>query len=213
VPTAAINNQDWAVYSLKDVLARNVNIKRRLTQQDKLKVAVDLASSVLQLYKTPWMDERWGKEDVFFIHRPGASPASIYEHPFVCRKFTTTQPATTQTSTPGACRVIRNQTLFTLGILLIELWYGKSIDELQIPRDRDCVGTPGVEWCTADRLIEEEIEFEAGKRYSDAVRRCIRCDFDRKDMSLDNESFQHAVYDGVVALLEKTLQHFTGSMD
>lgn len=95
-----------------------------------------------------------------------------------------------------------------LGLLLIELWYGKSIEELQEPCDLDCAGTPGVAWCTADRLVENEIEFEAGKRYSDAVRRCIRCDFDRRDMSLDSEGFQQAVYDGVVALLERTLEQF-----
>ncbi|KAF2267559.1 hypothetical protein CC78DRAFT_576929 [Lojkania enalia] len=205
------DQQQWAAYSLKDVLSHDPKIKRRLTQQDKLRVAVDLASSVLQLYKTPWLDEALEKDDVFFIHRPGAAPASIYEHPFVCRKFTTLQNVDTSQSGQkrwARYKVIRNQTLFTLGILLIELWYGKPIEELRTPSDLDCEGTPGVEWCTAERLVETEIEFEAGPKYSDAVRRCIRCDFDRKDMSLDNESFQQAVYDGVVALLEKTLQQF-----
>lgn len=204
--------QQWTAYSLKDVLARNTNLKRRLTQHDKLRIAVDLSSSVLQLHKTPWLNEQWGKEDVFFIHRPGASPASVYEHPFVCQKFGTRPAEDSQCASKSlnsTCRVIRNQTLFTLGILLIELWYGKCIEELQMPCDLDCTGTPGVAWCTADRLVENELEFEAGKRYSDAVRRCIRCDFDRKDMSLDNESFQQAVYGGVVGLLETTLQQFS----
>lgn len=77
-----------------------------------------------------------------------------------------------------------------------------------MPCDLDCQGTPGVTWCTAERLVESEIEFEAGRRYSDAIRRCIRCDFDRKGMNLENESFQHAVYYGVIVLLEKTLQQF-----
>ena len=108
--------------------------------------------------------------------------------------------------------MIRNQTLFTLGILLIELWYGKPIEELQQPCDLNCQGTPGVTWCTAERLIENEIEFEAEKGYSDAVRRCVRCDFDRSDMSLDKETFQRAVYEGVVKLLEQTLQQFTTSL-
>jgi hypothetical protein len=204
------SQQQWESYSLKTILNRTANINRRLTQHDKLRVAVDLASSVLQLYKTPWLDEQWGKEDVLFIRRPGASIASIYEHPFVCRTFTSQGTAIASTPASGAtCRVIRNQTLFTLGILLIELWYGKPIEECQQPSDLDCQGTPGVTWCTAVRLIETEIEFEAGKRYSDAVRRCIRCDFDRSDMSLDNENFQRAVYEGVVMLLERTLQQFT----
>ena len=37
---------------------------------------------------------------------------------------------------------------------------------------------------------------EPGKLYSEAVRRCIRCDFDRRDMDLDSENFQEAVFDG-----------------
>jgi hypothetical protein len=105
-------------------------------------------------------------------------------------------------------RVIRNQTLFTLGILLIELLYGTSIEELQSPRDVDCKNTPGVVWCTAERLVDEEIEFQGGPLYLDAVRRCIRCDFDRKESNLDDEAFQQAVFDGVVTPLEKTLQRF-----
>jgi hypothetical protein len=206
------SQQQWAAYSLKEVLAQTSKLHRRLTRHDKLKLAVDLASSVLQLYNTPWLEEQWGKDDVYFIHRPEASSASVFEHPFVCRKFGAQVVSTAKTTTTSttACRVIRNQTLFALGILLIELWYGKPIEELQTVPDLDCAGTPGVTWCTAERLVEHEMEFDAGKRYSDAVRRCIRCNFDSKETSLNNESFQQLVYDGVVKLLEKTLQQFHG---
>jgi hypothetical protein len=162
-------DQDWKAYTLRDILERQVQAQniRRLSQLDKLRIAVDLASSVLQLYKTPWLSDDWGKEDVFFIQRPGDSPAAIYEHPFMHRRFISSAAISslqTSVSARPAFRVIRNQTLYTLGILLIELWYGKTMDQLQKPCDLDCGGTPGVQWCTADRLVEEEIEFEAGKR-------------------------------------------------
>jgi hypothetical protein len=93
--------------------------------------------------------------------------------------------------------------------LLIELLYGKPMEELQIPGDLNCQGTPGVAWCTAVRLIDEEIEFEGGPRYLGAVRRCIRCDFNRREADLDDVAFQQAVFEGVVAALERTLQQFT----
>ncbi|KAF1941763.1 hypothetical protein EJ02DRAFT_191853 [Clathrospora elynae] len=202
------NQQQWTAYSLREVLTQRTNIGRRLTKHDKLRVAVDLASSVLQLYKTPWLDEQWSDNDVYFIHRPGV-PLSVYEHPFVYRRLPSSPGSlSVSTSQQAAYRVIRNQTLFTLGILLIELLYGKPIEELQTPRDLDCQGTPGIAWCTAERLIKEELEFEAGPRYLDAVRRCIRCDFNRKESSLDDKDFQQAVFDGVVAPLERTLQQF-----
>ena len=204
-----ICSDQWTTFSLNDVLCQNPRLGTALTQNDKLRLAVDLASSALQLYKTPWLNEKWGKDDVFFIQRPWAK--SLYDYPFVSQNFSPCHTAISSTSCsatkPKPCRVIRNETLFTLGVLLIELWYGKSIEELQIPADRDCEGTPGVAWCAADRLVDE-IEFQAGKRYSEAVRRCVRCDFDRRDISLDSESFQQAVYNGVVALLERNLEQF-----
>jgi hypothetical protein len=163
---------------------------------------------VLQLFKTPWLDEQWSDNDVYFVHSPGLPLSTVYKHAFVYRRLST-PPATTLPTTQAAVyRVIRNQTLFTLGIVLIELLYGKSIEELQTTRDLDCQGTPGVAWCTAERLIEEEIEYEAGPGYLVAVRRCIRCDFDRRESNLDDAAFQQAVFDGVVVPLEKTLQQF-----
>jgi hypothetical protein len=163
---------------------------------------------VLQLYKTPWLDEQWSDNDVYFVHRPGQPLSKVYEHPFAYRKFSS-PPAPPLANAQGAVhRVIRNQTLFTLGIILVELLYGKSIEELQAPCDLDYQGTPGVAWCTAERLIEEEIEYEAGPRYLNAVRRCIRCDFNLKESSLDDGDFQQAVFDDVVAPLERTLQQF-----
>jgi hypothetical protein len=179
-------------------------------QHDKFKVAVDLASSVLQLYKTPWLNDNWGDDDVYFVHRPGAPLSSIYQHPFIYRKFPLPSASASPVNPPPARSIIRNQTLFTLGILLIELLYGTSIEELQTTKDLDCQGTPGAVWCTAERLVEEELALEAGQLYSDAVRRCIRCDFNLKTSSLDDQDFQQAVFDGVVAPLEKTLQRFNG---
>jgi hypothetical protein len=211
-PTCQTNQQHWTAYTLRQVLTprAGVGFGRRLMQHDKFKLAVDLASSVLQLYKTPWLNDNWGKDDVYLVRRPGSSLNTVYQHLFIYRKFSSFTAQPDSINQPPARSIIRNQTLFTLGILLIELLYGSSINELQTAQDLNCQGTPGVVWCTAERLIEEEITLEAGQPYSDAVRRCIRCDFNRKTSSLDDQDFQQAVFDGVVAPLEKTLQRFNG---
>lgn len=196
-------------YTLRQILTKQTRTDMRLTQHDKLRIAVYLASSVLQLYKTPWLDENWDHGDVHFVHRPNAEATSILEQPYIHRKLIPTapnQPLQTQQVTFG---IVRNQTLFALGILLIELWYGKPMEDLVEAGDIDYPGTPGVMWYTAERLIKTDIEFEAGKRYADVVRRCIRCDFDRMDSNLGDESFQRAVFDKVVTPLEITLQQFS----
>jgi hypothetical protein len=212
LPVCPDNQTKWSAYTLRQVITQQAGFGRPLTQRDTYKVAVELALSVLQFYQTPWLSDNWSGSDVYFVHRTGTPLASVYHHPFVYRKLSHAADPGIVSQSP-ARRVIRNETLFTLGILLIELLYRKPMQELQEPQDRDCEGTPGVIWCTAERLIEnEEIADRGGEPYADAVRRCIRCDFNSRNTSLCDQNFQRAVYDGVVAPLEATLQHFNGEI-
>lgn len=84
------NFHKWAAYTWRQVLTKHASVSRPLTQLDKFTVAVDLASSVLQLYRTQWLEERWDEDDVYFVHRPGAPLRSIYQHPFIYRRLSST---------------------------------------------------------------------------------------------------------------------------
>jgi hypothetical protein len=204
--------QPWKTYTLDQILAGTQDRLSPLSLRDKLKIAVDLASGVIQLHKTPWMNDIWKQNDVLFVLRPGTPQSTLYEHPFVYRELcqTTTQQAT-NTSSAANSRVIRNQTLYILGIVLIELCYGRNLQAFQEPEDLQCDGTPGVEWCTADRLLRtNDLENHVGKRYADAVRRCVYCDFGVDNADLADENFQQVVYEGVLEKLEESLQHIEG---
>ncbi|KAL9618858.1 MAG: hypothetical protein Q9160_006448 [Pyrenula sp. 1 TL-2023] len=113
--------------------------------------------------------------------------------------------------TPKTHRMIRNPVLFALGVLLIELCFGRPFEDLKFPDEKaspkDIDIDLSLDWVAADRLIDE-VYLKAGDRYGDAVRHCIRCDFDRRGTSLEDEDFQRAVYDGVVSLLETDLKQF-----
>jgi hypothetical protein len=204
------HQQHGIAYSLNQILTKQISNTPRLTQLATLKLAVDLSSSVLQLYKTPWLPDDWDEKNVYFVDRAGTLEPSIYDFPYIHRQFSSSAASLAAQTPQQRYRIIRNQTLYTLGILLIELWYGKTIKDLQTIADLDSQGTPGPAWCAAERIVETEIEFDAGRRYADAVRRCIRCDFDRnmKDMSLGTVDFQKAVFYGVLLPLEQTLEDF-----
>jgi len=210
-PPAPPNNQEqWTAYTLRQVLSKQAGVGRQLARADTYKIALHLASSVLQLYQTPWLSNDWSDVDVYFVLRPGTSLASVYQHPFIYRDLSTVAGQGSPPQQP-ANKIIRSQTLFSLGVVLIELLYRRSIEELQTPEDLQCGGTPGVIWCTADRLITtEQIELEGGNDYANAVRRSIRCDFDFANWKLEDRDFQKAVYSGVVAPLEVAHRHFTG---
>ncbi|XPS78885.1 hypothetical protein M3J09_010884 [Ascochyta lentis] len=205
------NQQQWTTCTLDQILAGTASHLAPLGLRDKLRVAVDLASGVLQLHNTPWLSEDWKQSDVWFVHHPGLPRSSIYEHPFVCRELSQIAVQQDMGTSTKVYRVIRNRTLYILGIVLIELCYGKPMQALEEPDDVQCEGTPGISWCTADRLIRtKDLENHIGKRYADAVRRCVYCDFGVDEANLEDATFQQVVYQEVVEKLEVSLQHVEG---
>jgi hypothetical protein len=133
---------------------------------------------------------------------------TTYDQPFVSRGLNANFPASTNAIPSSMVRMIQNQTLFALGIALIELWYGKPLSELHEAEDgpqnpTDLQGSFITRLNTAHRLADELAD-EAGAKYSDAVRRCIRCDFSLRENSLEDVQLQKAVYQGVVIQLKAT---------
>lgn len=165
----------------------------KLTRKERLQLALTLAASVLQLHKTPWLNEQWGTDDILFLQ--GTS------HPYITRSFLSTPPSPPDDTTPKPLPIIRNEMLFSLGILLIELCLGHSLSSLRIASDLspDAALT---DYMTARRLIGEVYD-EGGGRYGDAVRRCVHCEFDQRRASLDVEGFREGFFRGVVLPLEE----------
>jgi hypothetical protein len=135
---------------------------------------------------------------------------TVYDQPFVSQHFSRTIPMATTGMPTSMSRIVRTQPLYALGVALIELWYGKPISELHQDNDGPHnTSIPQVdlmtEWNSADRLVDE-LYNEAGGKYSDAVRRCIRCDFDSRASSLGDVRFQRDVYQGVVAQLKENYE-------
>lgn len=109
--------------------------------------------------------------------------------------------------------MIQNRPLFALGVTLIELWYGKSLAELHDdddgPRELTDPQTDFITKLNTAYRMAEGIADDAGAKYSDAVRRGIRCDFSLRANSLEDIQLQKAVFQGVVAQLKAT-QDFLG---
>jgi hypothetical protein len=195
--------ENWTSTSLQDAL-----LQTQFSLQTRLRCGVTLASSVLQLSNTPWLKENWGKEDIFFIHRPATSS---YEDLFITSNLYNTNKYDHVTNSPIS-RIIRNETLYALGLILIELWYRKTIRQLHIEEDgpietNEMNIKTMTTWNTADRLTDE-LYTEAGQKYADAVRRCIRCDFGLNLRSLKDAIFVRAVYDTVMRPLQENFDMF-----
>jgi hypothetical protein len=196
-----LNPESWSVSSLRTALE---DVK--FTRRDRIGLAVTLASSVLQLHETPWLEDNWGKDNIFFIKR---SEGKGYNDPFVSQYFNQANLFPSTQNPASKYRFIRNQTLFALGISLIELWYGKPLHKLHKQEDGEMTGDVQddlvIKSNTAIRLVEYDLGDDAGDRYCDAVRRCIHCDFNKRGSSLVDAEFQMAVYHGFVSQLKETL--------
>ncbi|KAK3364618.1 hypothetical protein B0T25DRAFT_444075 [Lasiosphaeria hispida] len=185
--------------SLHDVLTCQTNMQP-LTYRDRLQLAVFTASSVLQLYQTPWLSELPSSHHFFLIARNGLE-SSCYKYAFV-------MPAGGSPSTiPLLPGIIRSPTLLALGILLIEIICGQTIDVLRTSGDGVHPASPDLlcDYIVARRLLTQV--YQASSNYGSAVRRCINGEFPRQTLDLDDEDFRQEVYSGVVALLEEDLSH------
>jgi hypothetical protein len=91
----------------------------------RMLLALRLASSLLQLLQTRWLERTWSKEVVFFLARPAtqtdrAQPQVDFNRPFVRCTFS----GTTQAERSIEPKVA----LLELGILLLEIWHKTTLE-------------------------------------------------------------------------------------
>ena len=173
------------------------NFAPTLSKKSRLRLAVILASTALQLHNTPWIHKKWGKQDIRFHN-------GDVDHPHISKTFTKDAIEVKDVTKPS-WTPIRNDSIFNLGVLLLELSYGKSLDSFRTHEDPPIF----TEYAIASRLVTGLSE-EESSGYVDAARACIFCDFGTKIKisSLDNEAFRQAVYEDVVAPLEDDWNHW-----
>ncbi|KAL8640109.1 MAG: hypothetical protein Q9226_008782 [Calogaya cf. arnoldii] len=105
---------------------------------------------------------------------------------------------------------IRNDTLLALGLVLVELCYGRTLTEMRKPEDFDNEGTM-TKLRTAIRL-HSRVYKEMGHLYGEVVWRCLFQKFDVRELSLDIEEVQQKVLDDVVAPLVEGLNSFNSEI-
>ncbi|KAJ0370676.1 hypothetical protein COL154_001050 [Colletotrichum chrysophilum] len=103
--------------------------------------------------------------------------------------------------------------LLALGILLLELNLGRTIESLRIQYETPPPGAPRLMYdsMTAQRLLQER-QMDS-LNYKSAVQRCIGGEFARPKLDLNDEDFRQEIYEKVVALLETDLKNATWSYD
>ena len=177
-------------------------------RRERLKLGVKLASSVLQFHRTEWLQERWGKQDIYLVQGDISQSSSPSLTTPVVRQAFTPDPPVSEVSIES--HVIRcNLSLFSLGIVLIELWFWRSIESFQPPNTPyywSWETSDTAKYVKAQRLIDQLYD-DAGGIYGDIVRRCI-IGLDHKETQLEDEAFKNEAYLKILQPLEKYLELF-----
>ncbi|KAF7887534.1 hypothetical protein EAF00_009828 [Botryotinia globosa] len=124
-----------------------------LFKLDRTTLAVNLASSLLQLHAAHWFNERWNKSEILFLYdrsNPSIRPVDI-ERPLIAHKFLSsgiTSP-TLQNSLPTP--IHPNISVLCLGIMLLELCFAEPIESRRISSDL----VNGVPNSSSDLIVAE----------------------------------------------------------
>jgi hypothetical protein len=108
-------------------------------------------------------------------------------------------------------KLVRNQTLFALGIFLIEVGFNKSFEEL---RNQALIGSDGLSELEDFQLaigLADDLHLDAGPEYGDATKRCLRCEFPGRDVTkhLGYTQFRQQFFNGVVAPVQATFDCYS----
>jgi hypothetical protein len=209
--------ESWQIYegkpaslSLASLLAQGPKSAISLSLHDRLQLAKSVATGVLQLYNTPLLQSTWTKEDITFVLRTNKP----YRRAYINKPIKVADDTNLKTKAPP---YIQNPTIFSLGILLIEICLGHALSDLRTIEDCNTeaeIKEPNLatDYATAIRLLDsEKILVESGESYADAVRRCISCNFGPTKTDLEDNDFRQAVYSGVVAPLEEQVRVVLGT--
>lgn len=163
---------------------------------DRLQVGLDIALTILGLGTSCWIPRGWDRREVFVLYDPKTSTKPFLRHDSL--SFTLGE-------TIDDIRVHTEASLFSLGVVLLELIYQETLEQ-QPFWDKYCENGQPNDWthqCTAMEW-QSKVEARYGDDLSEAIRLCVEGGFSG-DANLDNSDFLREVLDTVVSPLEKFL--------
>ncbi|XXG94203.1 hypothetical protein Hte_000456 [Hypoxylon texense] len=189
--------------SMKYILERDESRISPMSYRQRMKLAVDISSSLLQLSGTPWFPDVLTSDDIFFMVRDGVP---VYDRAFVARGlFLTAIHQAKPNTTIQSPNSLPSQSLFAVGILLVELLLLRTLNHVWTP---DCAGSTKhpmsaeliKDWKSIKDILDQ-VEVMGGSNYYSAVRRFLFYDFTPENSSQNEEIFYENIYGKTIALL------------
>ncbi|CAI7646494.1 unnamed protein product [Penicillium glandicola] len=172
------------------------------SQKDRLSLAVDLASSVVELHGN-WLKSTWRAHDIIYMREP----ASSIGHATLVLSVSGAMDTSTMCMESATSTLIRNEILFPLGLVLVELSLCQSLESLRTAADRDD-NEANANLKTATRLLPY-VNSQSGPLYGDVVEQCLFWHW-KAEYTLEDENMQDEIYQRIVFPLAENLKNFVG---
>lgn len=195
------------------------NLQRGLNDLEKWKLGTSLAMAVLQYHSTPWLQpEKWMHNGIMFFEEDPTSegiksPESLHLQLLPQSSATDDHGNEEAISIFNNDPLIKNQTLFQLGMILLALEFEEPLEGITNRWDKHAVSGETQDSNNQDSWARRLLvpKFHAGEKlgpnYGRIVRMCLDCDFGLglPDYSLDDDQLQKAFYLQIVCQFRKML--------
>ncbi|KAI1747738.1 hypothetical protein F4782DRAFT_520224 [Xylaria castorea] len=178
------------IRSLGNLRTRKQNPIRSLSAKQRYGIAVSIAWSVLHLGDTPWLSESWSEKQANLFLEKNLNGGGPDSPKFYLSYLFSTSPLLQERSSSQLDELIPNKAIFSLGIMLVELFIMDFRSAMAI----------GGYCCTAMWRLDD-VRRIAGSAYGDAAERCIKFFFPGydHDKNFNVMQFRRNFYDHVVA--------------
>ncbi|KAM5350667.1 hypothetical protein ACJ41O_007172 [Fusarium nematophilum] len=190
---------------------------RSLPRLRLIELAGNLAEGIMQFYSTPWLAPADLGQNVRYRDLAESSVAQVkLKGPYFTARLESARWKGKMRQLPGMAEETalhsrsitakvdyteaRNKLLFDLGVLMLELGYGRPWNELK--RSVRLAGETISDYRAAEKLAQQLVG-QMGASYAKIVKKCLGCDFGLGETDLENEDLQRQFLQDVVTGLEQ----------
>ena len=170
----------------------------------RMLLALRLASSLLQLLQTHWLQHAWSKDVVFFLVHSGSAPAQVlFNRPFVQCAFGGMRKVSSSSIEPKVA-------LLELGILLLEIWH-KTTFEARFSLEK---APPTAYYERMARAVEwlDDVDEPLPDLYDKAVAHCLRVNIsgDTRFLDWEDTKLWSVICGDIITPLAKICKQWSG---
>ena len=192
-------------HSLDDILMRAKTQSLAISLEDRLRMALSVATGVLYLHWTSWIPQSWGSKDIMISENNHSGDGFRVEDIFLRAQL---ENSTIEYSVPERLSFTSVDNPFiTIIKKKLEIAFSAPLRELQVPEEF----TSGLVKQERDHLtllrLSETVSRELGSRYAKVVRTCFSQIFRPQDRhSLRKPELDDIMVNHVVKELEESLR-------